>query len=229
VKIEREDTSSPLAELWADRRRPAWFCLRTHLKHEHIAAAHLRRIPGVEIFNPQLRLLRTTRQGRRWSIESVFPNYIFARFILESLFEKVGYTPGVKFVLRFGDQVPAIPDAVIENLREEMTELESQTITDTPVEGEQIEITHGAFAGTKAVVAQVLPGQQRARILIDVMGRSVPAELSLGLVLVNRRNAAEIALKKAAETAVKQTAMPVTLAPLPIPLEGTGERATRVC
>lgn len=179
------------------------------MKHEHIVAAHLRRMLGLEVFNPQVRLLRSTRRGRRWSTESLFPNYIFARFALESLLEKVSYTPGVKFVLRFGDRFPEVPDAVIENLRQELCEIKSELLTDAPSEGEEIEIAQGAFAGTTAVVAEVLPGKQRARVLIDVMGRSVPAELSLGLVLFNRRNAAEIALKKAAEMAVKQ---PETLA-----------------
>jgi len=51
---------------------------------------------GVEAFNPQLRLLRSTRRGRIWSTESLFPNYVFARFALESLLERVTYTPAVK-------------------------------------------------------------------------------------------------------------------------------------
>src|SRR5690349_9446043 len=64
---------------------PAWFCLRSHPKHEHIAAAQLRQIPGVEVFNPQLQLERLTRRGRMRSTESLFVNYLFARFVLETL------------------------------------------------------------------------------------------------------------------------------------------------
>ena len=120
-----EETSSRFAELCACGKEPVWFCIRTHLKHEHIAAAHLRQIPGVEVFNPQLRLLRSTRRGRRCSTESLFPNYLFARCVLESTLEKVTYTPAVKVVLRFGDRVPVIPDAVIEDLRQGVAELSS--------------------------------------------------------------------------------------------------------
>lgn len=196
MKVEGEDGPSSSAELLSDWRDSAWFCLRTQLKHEHIAAAHLRHIQGVEAFYPQLRLLRSTRCGRKWRNESLFPNYLFARFVLKLLLERVSFTPGVKSVLRFGDQVPEIPDAVIQNLRKQLSEIESEIISEAPIEGEQIEIVDGPFAGTRAVVAQVMPGQQRARVLIEVMGRSVPAELSLGLVLYSRRNAAEIALKK---------------------------------
>src|SRR5437867_3429676 len=112
--------SASIAELSTRQDVPAWYCIRTHLKHEHIAAAHLQRIPNVEVFNPQLRILRSTRTGRRWSTESLFPNYIFARFALAPLLDKVRYTPAVKFVLRFGDRMPEIPVLVIEDLRQEL-------------------------------------------------------------------------------------------------------------
>src|SRR5215471_8767372 len=117
---------SPLAEHYTDGAEPAWFCVRTHLKHEHIAAAHLRLIPGVEAFNPRLRLLRSTRRGRVWMTESLFPNYLFARFALESKLEKVRYTPSVTSVLQFGGEVPTIPDVVIEQLRRDLEGLEDK-------------------------------------------------------------------------------------------------------
>jgi len=152
VKTEMEATSSPVAEPRTCRTDEAWRCIRTHTKREHIAAAHLRQIRGVEVFNPQLRLLRSTRRGRRWSTESLFPNYLFARCVLESTLEKVTYTPAVKVVLRFGDRVPVIPDAVIEDLRQGVAELSSAVLTDAPVEGEEVEIAIGAFVGMKGLV-----------------------------------------------------------------------------
>src|SRR5436190_19325439 len=124
-----EATSSPVAELCTCRADEAWRCIRTHPKREHIAAAHLRQIPGVEVFNPQLRLLRSTRRGRRWSTESLFPNYLFAHCVLDSTLEQVTYTPAVKVVLRFGGRVPTIPDAVIEDLRQGVAELSSEVLT----------------------------------------------------------------------------------------------------
>jgi transcriptional antiterminator RfaH len=192
--MEEKQASSPSAELCIDRSGPAWHCIRTHLKHEHIAEAHLRQIPDVDVFNPRLRLLRSTRRGRRWSTESLFPNYLFARFAQEAMLEKVKYTPAVKIVLRFGDEVPKIPDTVIEDLRRDLAETDSLVFTDAPMEGEEVEIATGAFVGTRARVARVLPGKQRVQILLDVMGRSVAAELSLDFVLFNKRNGAQIAL-----------------------------------
>jgi transcriptional antiterminator RfaH len=194
AKMEEGKASSPSAELCSGQDMPTWHCLRTHLKHEHIAEAHLRQIPGVEVFNPRLRLLRSTRRGRRWFTESLFPNYLFARFGLDAMLEKVKHTPAVKAVLRFGDEVPKIPDTVIEDLRQDLAEIGSQVFTDAPMEGEEVEIATGAFVGTRALVARVLPAKQRVRILLDVMGRSVPAELSLDFVLFNKLSGAQLAL-----------------------------------
>src|SRR2546423_14323598 len=84
--------------------KPVWACIRTHPKHEHIAAAQLSHVPGVEVFNPQLRLERQTRRGRMRSTESLFVNYMFARFVIATTLERVRYTPSVKTVLHFGDR-----------------------------------------------------------------------------------------------------------------------------
>jgi transcriptional antiterminator RfaH len=190
-------TSSPMAELFLGSAKPAWFCVRSHLKHEHIAAAHLENIPDVQVFNPRLRLLRSTRRGRVWSTESLFPNYLFARFVLESKLEKVRYTPSVANVLRFGPTVPAIPDAVIEGLQRDLEGLKSKVLTDAPEEGEEVEVGEGAFKGLTGQVTRVLPARQRVQILLDFMGRSIAAELSLELLLFRRKEAARLALPEA--------------------------------
>src|SRR5438552_2692356 len=96
---------------------PVWCCVRSRPKREHIATAQLRQIPGVEVFNPQLRLERQTRRGRMCCTESLFVNYLFVRLVLEATLERVRYTPSVKTVLQFGDEIATISDAVIEALR----------------------------------------------------------------------------------------------------------------
>src|SRR5262245_37940374 len=101
----------------ADSAR-AWFCVRSQPKHEHIAAAHLARFDDVEVFNPRIRFARSTRKGPTWVIESLFPNYLFARFHWKSGLSKVRYSPGLSHVVHFGTRWPTVPDGVIEQLRQ---------------------------------------------------------------------------------------------------------------
>ena len=166
---------------------PAWFCIRSHPKHEHIAAARLRQIPGIEVFNPQLRLERLTRRGRVRSTESLFVNYLFARFVLETLLEQVRHTPSVKTVVEFGGRVATVPDAVIKDLQCIMAQTADVVLTDGPLEGEEAEIGFGPFQGEKGIVTRVLPARQRVQLLLEVMGRALPAEVSLSSILFSRQ------------------------------------------
>src|SRR6185312_13830264 len=60
----------------------AWFCLRTHPKHECVAAAQLRQEANIEVFLPRIRFKRATRCGPAWVTEALFQNYLFAKFDL---------------------------------------------------------------------------------------------------------------------------------------------------
>ena len=91
----------------------AWFCVRTQPKHEQIAAAHLGRIPEIEVFNPKLRIRKATRRGAVWFVEALFPGYLFARFDWDNKSQIVRGTPGVSTLVAFGTVVPVVPDAVV--------------------------------------------------------------------------------------------------------------------
>jgi len=194
LNTEPATTFAETAEGCADLTDQAWYCIRSHLKHEHIAAAHLRKISGVAAFDPRLRVLRSTRRGRVWFMESLFPNYVFARFDLESKLEMVRHTPSVKSVVRFGETVPTIPAEVIQTLQRDLEDLKSKVLTDSPNEGEEVEVTDGPLKGMKGPVTRVLPAKQRVEVLLDFMGRSMAAELSLELLLFRRREAVNLVL-----------------------------------
>ena len=173
---------------------PAWYCIHSHPKHEHIAAANLRHLRGVEVFNPQLRFLRCTVRGPVRSTEPLFPNYLFARFVLEASLDKIRFMPSVTRVLSFGDRVPSIADNVIAELRHSLADTEQHVFTDMPLQGQEVEIVDGPFRGARAIVRRILPARQRVQVLMDVLGRSTVTELNLGTVLFERRQAAELVL-----------------------------------
>src|SRR4051812_40533266 len=88
----------------------AWFCVRSHPKREHIAAAHLGRIDGVEVFSPRLRIKKATRRGPVTFVESLFPNYLFAKFDVRLELQTIRHSPSVSTVVHFGTRLPQIPD-----------------------------------------------------------------------------------------------------------------------
>ena len=161
---------------------PAWFCLQSQQKHEHIAAAHLRQ-EGIEVFLPRIRFKRSSVRGPVWVTEVLFPAYLFARFNPHESLPLVRHAPGVSRVVNFGGQVPTIPDAAVAELRQHVGDRELYVIADLVEPGEPVQISGGAFHGLRAVVQQVFPARQRVQVLLDFLGRQTSIELDASAVV----------------------------------------------
>lgn len=155
----------------------AWFCLRSQPKHEHIAAGHLRQIPGVDVFNPRIRFARKTRLGPVVVTESMFPNYLFAHFEWESMLNRVHYSPGVAGIVHFGDKWPTVPEAAIEEIRKYIGTAGVYEISNEVAPGDEIEVAGGVFHGLTAIVSKVMPGKERVLVLMDFLGRQSAVEV----------------------------------------------------
>ena len=154
-----------------------WFCVQTHPKHEHIAAAQLRQDTGIEVFLPRIRFRRPTRCGPAWVSEALFPNYVFARFDLAACWRRVQSARAVRGVVHFGNRWPTIPCSTIEDLRSAMGPDEIRVVPSDFRPGEEVEILKGALAGLQAVVTRVIPNRQRVAILMDFLGRQTSVDL----------------------------------------------------
>lgn len=153
----------------------SWFCVRSHPKREHIAAAHLRLLEGVEVFNPRLKIRKATRRGVVTFVESLFPNYIFARFDPEAAFTTVRYSPSVSTIVHFGLRVPSVPDEVVAELQGQFGEEEVLECERHVSEGDIVTIGEGPFYGMTAKVLRVLTPHQRVEVLLDFLGRTTSA------------------------------------------------------
>ena len=174
----------------------AWFCIRTHLKQEHIAAAQLHQEAGLEVFLPRIRYQRSTRTGSTWMTEALFQNYLFARFDLAFELRHVQHTRGVHSVVHFGDRWPIVSENVIEELRRLMGGRDLQVIEQTLQPGDPVQLVGGAIDGLEAVVTRILPAKQRVAVLLDFLGRQTPLELDRQQLISihHRRSEARLAL-----------------------------------
>jgi len=155
-----------------------WFCLKTQPKHEHIAAVNLRRQMEVACFSPRIRYRKATRRGAVWFVEAMFPGYLFAQFVYPTQHRQVQHLPGVQGIVQFGDYVATLDDDTIEALREHAGENEVVTIDTSLKVGQAVEITDGPLRGFEAIVTQVFPAKERIRVLLEMLGGSVEAEIA---------------------------------------------------
>jgi transcriptional antiterminator RfaH len=159
-----------------------WYCLRSQPKHEHIAAAHLRRFEDVEVFCPRVKIQRSTRRGLVWFTEALFPNYLFARFEMTSHLARVRSCQGVSGIVHFGNDVPEVPARALADLRAYMQDTELKTVAFSIAEGDDVEIVEGPFRGQNGVVKSLLPARERVKVLLEVLGGATEVDLSLTAV-----------------------------------------------
>ncbi|MDP0497469.1 MAG: transcription termination/antitermination NusG family protein [Verrucomicrobiota bacterium JB024] len=163
--------------------QPAWYCLKAQPKRERTAAMSLRALDGVEVLFPQVRYRRQgAAAGRPPTLEPLFPNYLFARFSPLHRLKAVGYARGVAYVVRRGEELVRVPASIVG----ELSALAPADILDLPLldirAGENIRIIAGIFKGNSADVVRLVPGVERVRLLLDILGRGQEIELSLNEV-----------------------------------------------
>jgi len=175
MNVVRNDPPSPGTPALSD---PAWFCIRTHPKHEHIAAACLRMDFAIDCFLPRIRFKRATPRGPVWFTEALFPGYLFALFDLWTCLAAVQHARGVRGVVHFADRWPSVPEQVIAHLQAAVGREEVHVIRDEVAPGETVDIAGGAFHGLRAVVTRVMPSRERVAVLLDLLGRQTTVELA---------------------------------------------------
>jgi transcriptional antiterminator RfaH len=169
----------------------AWYCVRTQPKHEHIAAANLMRNLKLEVFNPRLRVQRSTQRGVVRVVEPLFPCYLFVRFSLAAQCDAVRYVNGVSSLVHFGEKIPPVSDAVVEELQQCFEADEPMSVEDRIVPGAGVSVAEGSFRGFSGVVLRVLPSRQRVQILLDFLGRTSLAEVDRKSLILENSSFAE--------------------------------------
>jgi transcriptional antiterminator RfaH len=170
---------------------PAWYCVRTKPKHEHIAAARLSQGPAFEVFHPRLRVERATRRGMVRVIESLFPCYLFVHCVIADQLDEIRYTNGVTTIVHFAHRIPAVPDSIIHELQACFAADEPMLVNDGLSAGAEVVLADGAFRGMSAVVLRVMPARRRVQVLLDILGRTTATEVDRGSLTLVRNVVAD--------------------------------------
>ncbi len=161
---------------------PAWFCVQTKPKQEHIAAGHLRQ-EDIEVFLPRLRFRKNTVRGPVWFTEALFPSYLFARFEWQRSLRLVTHARGVSHVVSFGNTAPQVSAETIAELQRSVGPDELRVLPHEVEPGQRVVVAEGALLGLNAVVAQVMPARERVQVLLDFLGRQTTVEIGLAAIL----------------------------------------------
>src|ERR1700733_12216774 len=183
----------PRMKMEVQVQNAAWYCARTKPKHEHIAAATLRKNLGLEAFLPRLRVERASRRGVVNSIEPLFPCYLFVRCVIEENLDEIKHTNGVSSLVKFGQNISVVEDSIIEELQDCFEADEPMTVEHHLTPGTEVSVAGGAFDGMRAHVLRNLPAKRRVQILLDILGQPTPVEVDRNMVVLLESTVAHLA------------------------------------
>lgn len=164
-----------------NRNLPEWYCLRTQRKREHIAAAILAQIQGVDSFCPRISHFKKTRTGKKRFLEAMFPSYIFAQFNYAEQYRQVVHSQGVSHLVENGD-TRVISEAVISELKEALPQGFIEAVDPSVQPGAQIEFLKGSLKGLNGRVIAQLPAADRVEVLLKFLGREVKVAVEVDTV-----------------------------------------------
>lgn len=157
-----------------------WYVLNTVPRAEYLAAYELDR-DGYEVFLPCVKITNS-RAGH--TDTPIFPGYLFIRRDYETegwpTFRSAHRVLGW---LKFGDEVPWLPDEVVSDLRGRIEAVnEGGGIWHQFQYGDRVEIVSKTMQTLGEVIDTSPSAHGRVKVLIDFMGRQVPAQVPWDLL-----------------------------------------------
>lgn len=153
-----------------------WYVLYTKPRMErHVG--NLLQSKGIETYVPTMKV---TRRHRPTVDRAFFPRYMFARVDLAAIgLSAIRWTPGLTSIVNFGAGPAAVPDEVVALIKARLAEIEEHGYGSPFCSGDRVRITEGPFKDFEAVFERPLSGADRARVLIDLLGRLTACEIEL--------------------------------------------------
>lgn len=148
---------------------------------------------GIEVFCPRLRYRKATRRGKIWWVEPMFPGYVLAKFSISEMERAVMFCQGVRGLVRFGTEIPAVPESFVDALKNEILNRQGAeheelvTLSPTLEIGDEVEVAHGPFQGMQGTVIAVPSATERVKILLEFLGTPQAVDMDLFSILLPRR------------------------------------------
>ena len=161
----------------------AWYVVHTHAQAEKTALTHLTR-QGFEAYLP----CHAKRRSHARKVEIVaaplFPRYLFVRLDPEACrWRAIRSTIGVSHLVCRGDVPAAVPDGIVEAIRDHEDDTGMVRIENKPMfeAGQPVRFLRGAFADQIGRFACMSEGE-RVVVLLNLLGRDIQVRTSMEAV-----------------------------------------------
>ena len=155
-----------------------WYAIYTRPHDETKALEHLLR-QGYSAYLPRYRTQISHARRRQTVLRPLFPRYLFAGIDRASMrWRPILSTVGVGDVVRSGDEPTPVPSAIVAMIREreEAGGFDRLDPRQSLRIGELVRVTAGALEDMVGRLVE-LRDQDRVVVLLELLGRAVPAQL----------------------------------------------------
>lgn len=157
-----------------------WFCVQTKPHCEDFATINLVR-RQIVVFNPKIEEVSKSRRARLRRPVPLFPSYIFARLFSLHDYYRVKWTPGVKIIVSSGETPIPVPSDVIETILNRL-EKRDYFLEKRLKPGEKVTVRKGALQGLCGIFDSYCSGDERVRILLQLLHCEIRAELDASVL-----------------------------------------------
>jgi transcriptional antiterminator RfaH len=148
-----------------------WYALRVK-PHKEGPVSQLLYTREVEVFYPCIKVW--PKNPRAAKKQPYFPGYMFVHIDLDALgVNAFSWMPGTNGLVTFGDEPAVVPDNLVQELRQRITQIEAEggLVLDDLRKGDRVRIVHGPFQGYEAIFDAHLPGKERVQVLLAFLSR----------------------------------------------------------
>ena len=153
-----------------------WYVVQTKPRNEQRAQYHLER-EGIETLNPLMEAYSSKKGRSLRTLNPLFPNYIFARFILERDYPKVRWARGVNKVLGRGREAMPVSDVVVKEIKNRINENCVVKRAYDLIPHDTVKIKDGPLRDLIGVFDRWMSKEGRIRVLLSLIGYQTSVQL----------------------------------------------------
>ena len=166
--------------------RPLWYVIHTCSRHEFKVKMGLSR-KGLEVFLPEV-TVRSRRRDRVQVLQvPLFPGYLFVHTDLDYFdYHHILRQDGVVRILGIKNQLIAVPEDTVDSILTLVSSGQPVFPWSKLVPGKRVRVVDGPLAGAQGVILRMKKGKSRLVVVVELLGRSVCAELAEESVEIDR-------------------------------------------
>lgn len=155
-----------------------WYALQHKPAQGGRALEHLQN-QDIACFYPKITVEKIKAGKRTQKLEPLFPGYLFVNLEqTDPMWAKLRSTRGVLRIVSFANKPAAIPDDVIQHIKDSLHTVAEQGGIKP---GQAVELEDGPFKGISAIF-QAYDGEERAIVLISFMQKQQAVKVPISIL-----------------------------------------------